>query len=101
MKPQLSPSMQGALAHALNHGAKLVRFPGGFWAREGWKLHTGLWYGTSTIEALVARGRMEYTKWQEGKHGRFPIEATVVQISERGDSFQALVRTKSEPVKTD
>jgi len=82
--------MQGALAHACNHGAKLVRFPGGFWAREGWTLHSGIYYGTTTVQALVDRGRMKYTKWQEGKHGRFPIEATVIQISEHGDLFKAL-----------
>ncbi len=90
MKSALSPSMAGALTHALNHGAKLIRFPGGFWAAENWKLHSGVYWGTSTVEALVTRGRMAYTKWQDGKHGKFPVEATVIQISEQGDSFEAL-----------
>ena len=90
MKPKpLSLTMQSALAHACNHGAKLIRFPGGFWAAEGWVLHQGRWFGTSTVEALVARGRMEYTKWQAGKRGRFPVEASVAQISDYGDSFKA------------
>lgn len=63
-------------------GGHLIRYPGGFWMRPDLEVgnHTWLqdtWFGTTTIQALVARGELEYTKWQEGRNGRFPIEASI------------------------
>jgi len=60
--------MQGALKHAREHGGKLLRRNNGGWGEP--------MFGPSTVEALVARGRMVYTGWLEGDT-RLPIEATV------------------------
>lgn len=82
-----SPTMRAAIDHALKHDATLIRYPGGFWARCGWRQHDGeLWFGTSTIEAIVKRGAGEYVKWKDRKcppnlstHScpQFPIEMRV------------------------
>ena len=80
MSDVLSPTMREALICARERGnGKLLRYPGGFWAIEGWRgAHAGTWFGTSTIEALVSRGVAEYTAWKERGNGtRFPIEMTV------------------------
>ena len=77
---KLSPTMLSALDYAKAHGNKIHRFPGGFWAANGWGGANSdpFWYGASTIEALVKRGKMEYTVWQNRSGGgKFPIEATV------------------------
>lgn len=34
--PDLSPTMQSAIYYTKKHGNKIVRYPGGFWARTGW-----------------------------------------------------------------
>ena len=83
---KLSVTMQKALDFANQHGGKLVRYPGGFWMQEGFKTdnHTWMnrrWFGTSTVQALVARQEMWYSRWQTGRNGEFPIEATVRQPS--------------------
>lgn len=82
-KAPLSQIMNDALAVAMAHGARLMRLPGGFWVQPGFKWVSGSVpspsIGTSTIEALVARGLMEYSKWQEGRKGRFPVEVRVKQ----------------------
>lgn len=55
---------------------EIHRHPGGFWrAKDTWN---GDSFGTSTIEALVARGLLQYSQWQEGRNGRFPIAAKIV-----------------------
>ena len=81
---KLSPSMRGAIDHAIKHSggnpdnAVLVRFPGGFWSNREWKLHQGTYWGTTTIEAIVRRGAGEYVKHQTRKDGStFPIEMKV------------------------
>lgn len=77
---KLTRTMQTALAFANKHGGKLERYPGGFWMEPK---HTGStakqWFGTSTVHALVTRGVMEYTAWQEGRNFKFPVEASVVK----------------------
>ena len=83
-KSDLSSIMAVALAIAEAHGGKLERLPGGFWTYPGCPryAHNGNpheSYGTSTIAALVARGRMKYVEWKEGRNGRFPIAAEVVR----------------------
>ncbi len=84
---RLSPEMQRVLNHALeSEGAKLVRLPGGFWTHVGakWNGSAPEWYaGTTTIEALVKRGRMTYSAWQERRknRGRFPVEASVTEAT--------------------
>lgn len=79
MTSELSPTMEYALKLANEKGnGKLTRFPGGFWiASETWS-HPQ--FGTPTIEALVSRGKMTYTKWQQrDPRPAFPIEATVTK----------------------
>lgn len=75
--PELSPKMLEAIEHMKRHGNKLVRFPGGYWAREGWRSWNGPCYGTPTVEAIVKRGYAEYTVWKDGKSSRFPIECSL------------------------
>lgn len=81
-KVKLTQKMQSALKFANDHGGKIARYPGGFWMEEDFKSVAGrrvISFGTSTVEALVSRGLMVYSKWQEGKHRTFPIEATVTK----------------------
>lgn len=76
---KLSVTMRDAIIYAQKFDNKIVRYPGGFWARENWegsrKEHS---FGTTTIQALVDRGLAQYTKHEEGRNGRFPVEMTLV-----------------------
>ena len=85
MSKDLSETMRAAIASAAQHRGKLIRFPGGFWAWDGWQLNSSATaFGTSTVESLVKRGEMEYTDWFINKFNRrFPIEATLVSKSEQ------------------
>jgi hypothetical protein len=74
---EISKKMQQAMLYALDNGGKLCRYRGGFWAMENWRKGQIPWFGTSTVRALVSRGLMSYTEWQEGRKGRFPIAAAV------------------------
>lgn len=79
-KEELSPTMKAALQMATDHDGKLVRYPGGYWSYFGVSMSTGRpdqYHGTTTIEALVARGKMRYSAWQQNKNGEFPIEAAI------------------------
>ena len=69
----LTPTMDKAAELAKQHGGKLHRHPGGFWAGPEYKQH-GASFGTSTIDGAVKRGAAEYTDWKEGRNGRFPVE---------------------------
>lgn len=78
MNSELSPRMIAAMQHMHRNGNKLVRFPGGYWAREGWHSWNGPCWGTPTVEAIVRRGYAEYSVWKDGRGGsRFPIECTL------------------------
>ena len=57
----------------------IYRHPGGYWGSANFKLYES--FGTSTVEGLVRRGVAEYTEWQEGRNGRFPIRATLKEKS--------------------
>lgn len=74
MNEELSPKMVSAIKHMARNGNKMVRFPGGYWAREGWHSWNGPCWGTPTIEGIVRRGYAEYTVWKDGRASRFPIE---------------------------
>lgn len=81
--PWLSPVMEEAMRYARNAG-KLVRLPGGFWTVESSPRHAHNGHpewsvGTPTVKALVARGELAYSRWQDGRHGPFPIEAAPVR----------------------
>lgn len=79
-KLELSKKMQEAMLYAMVHNGKLCRYRGGFWAMENWREGQHPWYGTSTVKALVSRGLMSYTAWQEGRDGNFPIAASVTNL---------------------
>lgn len=81
MSDQLSATMAIVLAETIDHGGKLERHAGGYWTYPGcprsWTRHD--WSApTTTIEALVRRGKLEYTEWRDGRKGKFPIAASVV-----------------------
>ena len=89
-KPKLTPTMQAALDFARAHDGKLTRHPGGFWcgptrggfSGRGISTAPSRWFGTPTVEALVARGLMTYTAHQERKSGgTFPVEASIVRVT--------------------
>ena len=82
MKPILSTTMEAALLHAKKHHGTLVRHPGGFWTAPGdikWECGrpTVPYFGSSTIEALVSRGVLYYSRHVEGINGIFPVEVEV------------------------
>ena len=74
----LTKTMRQAVAFARQHGGMLYRHPGGFWSGPEFSGY-GESYGSSTVEALVARGVVEYAGWKEGRNGRFPIIAKVTK----------------------
>lgn len=77
MSEKLSPTMVDAYDYAVDHG-RIVRYPGGFWAREGWPgRRTEKWFGTTTIQALVSRGVFSYSEWKASGKGRFPVAVEV------------------------
>ena len=91
INPELSKKMLSALRHMKRNNNKLVRFPGGYWAREGWHSWNGPCWGTPTVEAIVRRGYAEYTVWKDGKSGRFPIECGLTPLAvDRGVQISGL-----------
>lgn len=82
---KLTPAMREAVSNAEGNGGTLHRYPGGFWSwpNASWSGSTpsGWFCGTSTVEALVDRGRLVYTRWQDGRSGRFPVHATIPELA--------------------
>lgn len=73
VKPEpITAVMAAALAQAMECGG-LTRRAGGFWGPPGTKTTGPECFGTPTIEGLVARGRLKYTEYKEGRLGPFPI----------------------------
>lgn len=62
-----------------SHGRKIHRHQGGYWAQKNWNINHGRCFGTCTVNALVTRGVAEYTRFIEGKNGRFPVEAELIE----------------------
>lgn len=82
-KTPLTAPMAIALDETVAHGGKLIRHQGGYWSWPGCprREHDGMpeeWFGTTTIDALVDRGRLQYTEYKDGRGHRFPIVAEVV-----------------------
>ena len=77
-RDEISATMAAALALAMEHGGKLSRHSGGYWSYAGWRHGNGEYFGTTTIESLVARGRLRYSQWRDGRSGQFPVEVEVV-----------------------
>lgn len=54
---KLSETMQKAVDYVQKYGGDMVRYPGGFWAREGWPgTSEYLFFLTNTVHGLVTRG---------------------------------------------
>ncbi len=79
MKPDLSPTMQECVDFMKAHGDMIHRHPGGFWSHETWQLHSGPYFGASTVEALVKRGHAEYDQWKGPADRLFPVRAVRIQ----------------------
>lgn len=78
----VSKTQTRAIAFAKQHENKITRHPGGFWAGPEFRRQAGKeWFGTSTVQALVNRGLMEYSEWRgyKGRPGQYPIEATLTE----------------------
>jgi len=76
MTPKLSKTMRDAIDFARENEGKLIRHPGGFWAKK--VLTWAKWFGTTTVEALVARGVGTYTAWEgKSEQYKFPVEFTL------------------------
>jgi hypothetical protein len=78
----LSAVMAEALGETFERGGTLIRHVGGYWSYPGCprRSHDGVpeWYvGSSTVQALVDRGELEWTEWKDGRSGRFPIRASL------------------------
>lgn len=76
----LTPSMTKALNHANTYGF-LFRQPGGLWTYRGVKNWNGVpeWcVNTKTIEDLVSRGTLQYTRWQNDRTGKMPVRVEPV-----------------------
>lgn len=87
MTKPLSATMAIALADTIDHGGKLIRHVGGYWSWPNCpkRQHDGVpeeYFGTSTVEALVARGAFEYVEWKDGRNGKFPIAVAVKKSAE-------------------
>lgn len=79
---KLSATMACVLVEVKEKGGRLTRRQGGYWCIPGaplsqWGTLPSWWASTPTIEALVRRGYMRYTDWQEGRKGKFPIAAEI------------------------
>lgn len=77
---QLSPTMQACVKFMKEHGDHIHRHPGGFWSHSEWNQNQGgVWFGTSTVEALVKRGHAEYDQWKGPQDRLFPVRAVRLQ----------------------
>jgi hypothetical protein len=74
MKTKISPEMKRCLDWIETCGGTITRYPGGFWYPDGDGRPS---FGTTTIEALVKRGKLEYCDWKESHGRKFPIKAKV------------------------
>lgn len=79
MKP-LTKTMQSLIEHMRNHGGVLYRHPGGFWTEHSCYNLRATSFGTGSIEALVSRGIAQYVDWKDGRNGRFPVKAQLVEV---------------------
>lgn len=78
---KMSATMAIALDFAMESKGELVRYQGGFWAPRGMPMQPhgapADYVNTTTIEALVARGKLKYTEFRTGRNGEFPIAVAV------------------------
>lgn len=74
MSDTLSKTMLDAVTFTRKHGG-IERYPGGFWQEPGLPMRAAKYYGTQTIDALVRRNLLKYTKWKDGRNSSFPVKA--------------------------
>lgn len=76
----LSPEMHRCLDFVRRQGGAIHLNPlSGLWMAKEWRSGTGEAFRSSTVEALVARSVLAYSKWQDGRRGDpFPIEASLL-----------------------
>jgi len=74
LAPALTPEMQKCLNQISTGDGTITRHPGGFWYPSG---DGKLSFGTTTVEALVKRGRLEYCEWKESHGRKFAIKARI------------------------
>lgn len=72
----------------LEEAGEFVRYQGGYWAPRSVarQSHNGLpvWsFGSSTVNAVEARGYVAFTEWREGRNGRFPIAVRPCPIAQK------------------
>ena len=84
--PKLSETMQTCVNWMLMHGDSIHRHPGGFWWEQDPASNYRSGFGTATVHALVSRGVAQYTEWQDGRNGRFPIKATLKHAINAGEA---------------
>lgn len=73
MKAKITPEMRRCLERISEASGTITRYPGGFWyPKEGMA-----YFGTTTVEALVKRGKLEYCEWKESHGCKFPIKAKI------------------------
>jgi hypothetical protein len=88
-KPEtLSPEMVKALEIIMRGGGEIVRYPGGFWAKEGAKMkHSGgrqpfnypeEYVGAGTVKALLKRGYIVESETRTGQYGAFTTKYKLV-----------------------
>lgn len=80
MTKPLSPTMTDMLEEIAAHGGIVERRPGGYWTWPGCASSGGVpitYWGTTTVQALVDRGRLSYSKHQQSRQGEFPVEAKI------------------------
>lgn len=73
---RLSLTMLQAIQHADEQGdQELVRHPGGFWSHAGWKgVRSGeVWFGATTVNALIDRGIFTVVEIKRGEAFTFPV----------------------------
>lgn len=86
VKKGLTDPMFACVNMTHDHGGKLIRFVGGYWSWEGVARHSHNgnpveYCGTSTVEALVKRGYLEYSEWRDGRTQRFPITVKIKEAA--------------------
>lgn len=88
---ELSQTMKAAIDHAGRHGGALVRYPGGYWGRltPTGARPTDKWFGTTTVNDIVARGHGEWADWCGSGDSRFPVRMRLVAPNDRVQAGEA------------
>jgi len=84
MGKPLSATMVACIDFAREHG-EIVRFAGGFWTKRGagWSgSHPDTeWFGSSTVQACVTRGELQYTEFHNGRYRAFPVAVALAKAT--------------------